>query len=107
MGTTIATSFRVLPLLPVRARWIARIIEFEWNRYFADVQATGPFKSWHHRHEFEAAIQQGTGGTLIRDVIDYEVGLGIIGSMANALFVRRQIAGVFAERQRKIADLLR
>jgi ligand-binding SRPBCC domain-containing protein len=107
VGTTIATSFRVLPLLPVRARWIARITEFEWNRYFADVQDTGPFKSWHHRHEFAAAIQQGTGGTLIRDVIDYEVGLGIIGSMANALFVRRQIAGVFAERQRKLPELLR
>ena len=107
VGTTIVTSFRVLPFLPVRAQWIARITEFEWNRYFADVQATGPFKSWHHRHEFEAAIQQGTGGTLIRDVIDYEVGLGFIGSMANALFVRRQIAGVFAERQRKLPELLR
>src|SRR5579862_3405410 len=81
VGTTIVTSFRVLPLLPVRARWIARITEFEWNRYFSDVQDTGPFKSWHHRHEFATAIQQGTGGTLIRDVIDYEVGLGFIGSM--------------------------
>jgi ligand-binding SRPBCC domain-containing protein len=52
-------------------------------------------------------MREGTPGTLIRDVIDYEIGLGIIGSMANALFVRRQIAGVFAERQSKLPDLLR
>src|SRR5580765_4219872 len=37
VGTTIVTSFRVFPALPFRARWIARITEFEWNHFFADV----------------------------------------------------------------------
>jgi ligand-binding SRPBCC domain-containing protein len=35
-------------------RWIARITEFERHRYSADVQDSGPFKNWHHRHEFAA-----------------------------------------------------
>src|SRR5579862_6052785 len=52
VGSTIVTSFRVFPFLPARARWIARITEFEWNHYFADVQEKGPFKDWHHRHDF-------------------------------------------------------
>jgi ligand-binding SRPBCC domain-containing protein len=107
VGTTIVTSFRVIPFLPVRRRWIARITEFEWNRYFADVQDVGPFKSWHHRHDFTRAQKNGTEGTTIRDVIDYEVGFGFLGSIANALFIRRQMQGTFAERQRKLPELLR
>src|SRR5882724_3487767 len=54
VGSTILTSFRIFPSLAIRAYWIARITEFEWNHYFADVQDKGPFKSWHHRHEFKA-----------------------------------------------------
>src|SRR6202140_5769657 len=38
VGSTIITSFRIFPLLPMRAQWIARITEFEWNHHFADGQ---------------------------------------------------------------------
>src|SRR4029077_19823278 len=79
VGSTIVTSFRVFPFLPLRAQWIARITEFEWNHYFADVQDKGPFKSWRHRHEFMAETRDGIRGTLVRDVIDYEVGFGVPG----------------------------
>jgi ligand-binding SRPBCC domain-containing protein len=107
VGSTIVTSFRVLPLLPLRRRWVARITEFEWNRYFADVQDEGPFQSWHHRHEFASARTNGTEGTTIRDIIDYEVGFGFIGPFANALFIRPQMQSTFAERQGRLPDLLR
>jgi ligand-binding SRPBCC domain-containing protein len=107
VGSIIVTSFRVTPWLPLRKRWTARITELEWNQYFADVQDEGPFKSWHHRHEFTASTQDGEAGTLIRDVIDYEVGFGFIGSIANAVFVRRQMENIFAERQKNLPELLR
>ena len=106
-GSTIATSFRILPLLPFRKRWTARITEFEWNHHFADVQEKGPFKHWHHRHEFVASVQQGIEGTLIRDIIDYEVGLGALGWLADTLFVRPEMKRTFAERQRRLPELLR
>ena len=83
VGSTILTSFQVFPLLPLRRRWVARITEFEWNQYFADVQDHGPFKSWHHRHEFASAVREGVGGTLVRDVIEYEIGFGPAGTLAN------------------------
>jgi ligand-binding SRPBCC domain-containing protein len=69
VGSSIVTSFRVFAFLPIRRRWVARITEFEWNRYFADVQEEGPFKRWNHRHEFASAVRDGAGGTLVRDVI--------------------------------------
>jgi ligand-binding SRPBCC domain-containing protein len=106
VGTTFVTSFRVLPFLPLRRQWIARITEFEWNHHFTDVQDKGPFQLWNHRHEFERVVRQNVEGTLIRDVINYEIGFGFIGSIANAAFVRRQMERTFAERQRKLPDLL-
>jgi ligand-binding SRPBCC domain-containing protein len=106
VGSTIVTSFRVFPFLPIRAQWIARITEFEKNRYFADVQDKGPFKSWHHRHELREETMVGVAGTLVRDVIDYEVGFGFVGGIVNALFVRRQMRSTFAERQKVLPKLL-
>jgi ligand-binding SRPBCC domain-containing protein len=105
-GSTIVTSFRVFPLLPFRARWIARITDFQWNDYFADVQEKGPFKSWHHRHEFHAETRREVNGTLVCDAIDYEVGFSFIGTIANELFVRRQMEHTFRERQQTLPKLL-
>jgi len=107
VGSMIVTSFRVVPFLPLRAQWIARITEFEWNHHFADVQDKGPFKSWHHRHEFAAEERDGISGTRVRDVIDYEVGFGFLGAIGNAMFIRRQMEATFAERQEKLPLLLR
>jgi ligand-binding SRPBCC domain-containing protein len=106
VGSTVLTSFRVFPLLPLRRRWVACITEFEWNRYFADVQEEGPFRSWHHRHEFASADREGVRGTLVRDVIEYEVGFGLAGALANALFLRRQMENTFARRQHILPRLL-
>jgi ligand-binding SRPBCC domain-containing protein len=105
-GTVIVTSFRLFPFLPLRAQWIARITEFEWNHYFADVQQKGPFKRWHHRHEFRAETRNGVSGTAVRDVIEYEVGYGWLGALANALFIERQMRRTFAERQKVLPGLL-
>jgi ligand-binding SRPBCC domain-containing protein len=106
VGTTIVTSFRIFPVLPIRAQWVARITEFEWNHHFADVQDKGPFKSWHHRHEFRAEARGDVAGTLVRDVIDYEIGFGALGAVAHALFVRRQMEQTFAQRQQTLPKLL-
>lgn len=105
-GSTIVTTFRVFPFLPIRAQWIARITEFEWNDYFADVQDKGPFKHWHHRHEFHAEARAGVSGTLVRDVIDYEIGFGFLGSLANACFVRHRMNRTFEQRQQVLLKLL-
>ena len=107
VGSNIVTSFCLFSFLPIRRRWVARITEFEWDRYFADVQDEGPFKSWHHRHEFASARRNGAAGTTIRDVIDYEVSFGFLGSIVNAFFIRPQMQSTFAERQERLPELLR
>ncbi len=107
VGTIIETSFRLFPFLPLRARWTARVTEFQWNHCFADIQQKGPFKRWHHRHEFVAETRTGVGGTLVRDVIEYEVGFGPLGAIANSIFVEREMRRTFAERQKILPALLK
>lgn len=104
-GSEIEISFRILPLLPVRATWLARILEFQQNAYFTDTQVKGPFKKWHHRHEFVSEERGGQIGTIIRDHIEYEVGYGIFGRLARPI-VNAQIARMFEERQRRTEQLL-
>ncbi len=105
-GSEIVTSFRVIPLLPFRAKWTALITEFEWNHHFADVQKRGPFKSFHHRHELTEETRDLVRGTVVCDVIEYDVGFGWLGEIAQKLFVNRQLQGTFEHRQRALEKLL-
>jgi ligand-binding SRPBCC domain-containing protein len=70
------------------------------------VQGKGPFRSWHHRHEFAAQVRGGVSGTLVRDVIEYEVGFGFLSTLANTLFISRQLRRTFAHRQRILSSAL-
>jgi ligand-binding SRPBCC domain-containing protein len=104
-GSIIDTSLRPISWLSWRRKWTAAITEFEWNHHFADVQQKGPFKRWHHRHEFLEDNRNGFNGTLVRDVIEYEVGFGPLGALANSLFIERQIAKTFDYRQKILPKL--
>jgi ligand-binding SRPBCC domain-containing protein len=106
VGTIITTSFRLFPFLPLRVLWIARITEFEWDHHFADIQEKGPFKRWHHRHEFVVDTRQGVSGTLVQDVIEYEFGMGPLEAVANRLFFEARLRDTFAQRQKKLPTLL-
>ena len=106
VGSLIVTSFRVLPPLPFRAQWFARITEFEWNDHFADVQERGPFKTFHHRHEFSAHEKDGVHGAIVRDCLAYDIGFGTAGSLVQHLFIQHQLASAFHQRQLALPALL-
>jgi ligand-binding SRPBCC domain-containing protein len=107
VSSEIITSFRVAPFLPIRQIWVARITEFAWNHHFADIQVRGPFKSWRHRHELTPKVRDGVPGTVLRDRIEYEIGFGFVGVIAQTLFVRRQMKATFTYRQTVLEELLR
>jgi len=106
VGTEITLSIRLLPLLPFRTRWVARIVEFEPGRHFADVQVKGPFHRWSHRHEFEPAERGGEQGTLVRDLLEYDLGFGWLGEVVARMLVARKIQDTFAARQQRLEALL-
>jgi ligand-binding SRPBCC domain-containing protein len=80
-----------LSLFGVPLRWQSRIEEFDAPRRFVDVQLRGPYKLWHHTHEFEETA----AGTLVIDRVRYQIPLGPLGRLAHALFVRRTLQKIF------------
>jgi ligand-binding SRPBCC domain-containing protein len=108
-GSEIVISVRVVPWLPFRTRWTARITEFRYGqsfRYFEDEQVSGPFRLWKHRHEFEPAMRSGQDGTVVRDRVEYQVGFGPLGELADVLFVRRMLKQMFSWRHQATERIL-
>ena len=87
--------------LPVS--WLTRIEEWEPGVRFVDMQLAGPYKLWHHTHEFRS---DGAGGTVMRDTIRYALPLGPLGKAARRLLVGRDLEGIFDFRRERVAQLV-
>lgn len=85
--------------LPIR--WVTRIEEWTPPVRFVDTQIRGPYRLWHHTHEFEAEGNQ----TRMRDIVRYQLPLGLIGRMAHWLRVGRDVGRIFDYRNRRIAEV--
>ena len=87
--------------MPVR--WKTRIEEWQPSTRFVDRQLSGPYRLWHHTHEFEPLPGQ---RTLMTDLVRYSVGYGPAGELAHRLFVGRDVAEIFDYRAEVIGPLL-
>ncbi|MFI5116016.1 MAG: SRPBCC family protein [Terriglobales bacterium] len=99
VGTEIIFKFRAIPYVPLHEKWTALITDFSLNQSFRDTQKQGPFRHWAHTHFFEARIASGREGTLIRDVVEYEVGFGVIGTFLEKVMFQRMVRSTFQYRQ--------
>jgi ligand-binding SRPBCC domain-containing protein len=89
-----------LRLHSVPLRWRTTIAVWDPPRRFVDVQLSGPYRMWHHTHDFEPAGDG--GGTLMRDTVRYALPFGLAGALAHELLVRRDLAAIFAFRQEAV-----
>ena len=92
-----------LKLHGIPVRWRTRIDAWEPGVRFVDRQLSGPYRLWHHTHEFEALPE---GGTLMRDIVRYRLPFGVAGAVAHLLFVRRDLRTIFDYRAQRVAALL-
>ena len=106
IGSRIALSWRPVPLLPMRIRWLGEIIEFRAGDSFCDRQVRGPFTYWLHKHRVRpVGDREAPGVTLLTDEIDYELPFGILGTLSHH-FVHRQIEKSFAYRREHLISAL-
>lgn len=94
VGARVIIETRILGLLP--ARWVAEHTAYDPPRMFEDVQVSGPFRRWRHRH----LIQLHAEGALLRDEIEYDPPLGILGRLATPLVITPRLQRVFDYRHR-------
>lgn len=82
----------------VTMKLTSKITACEIPVLFADEMVAGPFKMMKHRHLFE----QKDGYTLMTDEFVYESPLGIVGKLADALFLRKYMQNLIEQRNRVI-----
>lgn len=99
VGARIDYTIR-LGVLPVR--WRTVITCYEPGVRFVDEQERGPYRRWRHLHEFEPVA----GGTRVRDVVEYDVGLGPLGALARRWYVAPTLERIFDFRADAVAALL-
>lgn len=78
----------------VRQHFTSKITAFDAPVHFRDSMTQGAFKSFAHDHYFE----ERDGGTLMRDVLVFSAPLGVLGRIAEKLFLRRYLERLLVQR---------
>lgn len=94
-------TYKVSPLFGIKLDWVTEITHVKENEYFIDEQRFGPFAFWHHQHHFQSI----DGGVLMKDILHYSVGWGVIGKVANGVIVNNKINEIFNFRYKKVEFL--
>lgn len=77
----------------------SRITEYKRPYYFADEMVEGAFQHFKHEHHFQ---ESGNGNTIMRDVFDYTSPFGLLGKLADKLFLKRYMTSLLLERNNVI-----
>lgn len=82
----------------VKQKLTSQITMFDRPVHFRDSMVKGTFARFDHDHFFSEANL----GTIIKDVFDYDSPLGILGNIADALFLEKYIKKILEERNQLI-----
>ncbi|HEV2884588.1 MAG TPA: SRPBCC family protein, partial [Pyrinomonadaceae bacterium] len=76
---------------PFKARWVAEHTEYDPPNFFEDVQVSGPFRKWRHRH----LVKPHADGAILRDEIDYEPPFGFLGRLVAPILIQKRLRRLF------------
>lgn len=78
----------------------SKITAFQNPNYFVDEMTSGAFKKFKHEHLFESK----DGGVMMIDKFDFTSPLGLLGRLADVLFLKKYMTSLLEERNRVIKD---
>ncbi len=93
-------EYLVKPFPFFLTKWVTEITHIKEGQFFVDEQRIGPYKMWHHEHRLE----QGDKGVLMTDIVSYSPPLGVLGNVANALFIHQRLNDIFDYREKILSN---
>ncbi|MFZ6014110.1 MAG: SRPBCC family protein [Bacteroidota bacterium] len=78
-----------------------QIIAMQRPHYFKDEMVSGPFRSMTHTHTFDSSLQE----TVMLDHFHYTIPFGILGRLADFLFLKRYMQRLLERRNSIIKQL--
>jgi ligand-binding SRPBCC domain-containing protein len=98
-GQLIRYTVGVMP--GVNVHWVTEITHVNKPQSFIDEQRFGPYALWHHQHHFKEVA----GGIEMTDEVNYAIPFGILGRLANWLFVGKKVTTIFDYRYTTLEKL--
>lgn len=86
----------------IRQQLTSRITRFDRPRMFTDEMVRGTLGGFEHLHEFSPE----SAGTRMVDVFTYRAPLGLLGRLADVLFLERYMRDFLTERARRLKETL-
>lgn len=93
-------EYKVKPIAGIPVYWMTEITHVDDRKFFVDEQRFGPYRLWHHQHHFKAI----PGGVEMTDIIHYKNPFGLLGRLANKLFVSKKLQKIFEYRFRAVEE---
>ncbi len=93
-------DYFVSPLFGIKMKWQTEILKVDFQTSFIDFQKKGPYKLWHHHHEFI----ENENGVLMKDTVDYELPLGFLGEIAHTILVKKKLEDIFNYRYKILEE---
>jgi ligand-binding SRPBCC domain-containing protein len=87
--------------LGLRRRLTSKITACDRPTFFEDVMVRGPFRSITHQHRFVESEQR----TLMIDDFAYQAPLGVLGKLADRLFLKRYMERLLEKRAQTLKTL--
>jgi ligand-binding SRPBCC domain-containing protein len=94
-------DYYISPLFGIKMKWQTEIIKVDFQKSFIDFQKKGPYKLWHHHHEFIP----NENGVLMKDTVDYELPMGFLGEIAHPVFVKKKLKHIFDYRYAVLEEM--
>jgi ligand-binding SRPBCC domain-containing protein len=78
----------------------SKITEYKYPEYFSDEMIKGAFESFKHQHKFSDL----KNGTLMLDIFDYKSPFGILGKLADRIFLKNYMIELLETRNTMIKE---
>ncbi|MFS0674402.1 SRPBCC family protein [Ornithinibacillus sp. 179-J 7C1 HS] len=86
----------------IRHKLTAKIIHMEYPYKFTDTMVRGIFKSFTHTHEF---VEVNQNETIMIDIFEYRSPFGIVGNIADYLFLEKYMRKFLENRGKELKKL--
>lgn len=88
-------QYTVRPMLGIPMNWTTEITHVVPGERFVDEQRFGPYRFWHHQHQFVRVER----GVEVIDIVHYALPFGPLGRLIHAVSVKKKLDDIFTYRR--------
>lgn len=94
IGSRAIIETKIFGFIP--SRWVAEHVNYDPPNMFEDIQVSGPFRRWRHRH----IVRSHPDGAILQDEVDYEPPMAFLGMAMTPFLVTPKLDKMFDHRHK-------